>query len=76
MIYRCKNRHKIDGVCSSCQGHENSQEQRLNKRFKFNFETRNKIRLCNSKTNTQKLRTWTWTWTWDVLNKCENGSLL
>jgi hypothetical protein len=30
--------------------HKESQEQKLKKRFKFNFQTRNKTRLCNSKT--------------------------
>jgi hypothetical protein len=39
---------------------------------KSNFQTRNKIRLCDSKTKTQEpiIRTW------DVQNKLENGSLL
>jgi len=43
-------------MLSSCHGHEESQEQRIKKRFKFNFETRNKIRLYDSKTKTQKLK--------------------
>jgi hypothetical protein len=37
----------------------------LKQSFKFNFHTRNKTRLCNSKKRTQ-----------DVQEKCENGSLL
>jgi len=28
-----------------CQGHEDSQKQRLKERFKFNFETRKKIKI-------------------------------
>jgi hypothetical protein len=48
-----------------CQGHEERQEQGLKKWFKFNFQTKNKTRLCDSKTRTQ-----------DVQNKCENESLL
>ncbi len=31
------------------QGHEEPQEQRLKGRFKSNFQTRNKTRLCDSK---------------------------
>ncbi len=38
------------------------------KRFKSNFQTRNKTRLCNSKIKTQELLTRTW----DVQDKCEN----
>jgi len=55
-----------------CQGHENPQKQKLKEKFKSNFQIRNKIRLCDSKTKTQKLRTKTW----NVQNKHENGSLL
>jgi hypothetical protein len=47
MIYRHKNKHKPDGVGSNYQGHEKSQEQKLKERFKFNFQTRNKTRLCD-----------------------------
>jgi hypothetical protein len=55
-----------------CQGHEDPQEQRLKERFKSNFQTRNKIRLYDSKTITQELKTRTW----NVQNECENGFLL
>jgi hypothetical protein len=33
-----------------CQGHEEPQEQRLKEGFKSDFQTRNKIRLFDSKT--------------------------
>jgi hypothetical protein len=36
--------------------HKKSQEQRLKRRFKSNFQTRNKTILCDSKTKTQDLR--------------------
>jgi hypothetical protein len=39
------------------QGHEGPQEQKLKERF--DFQTKNKTRLCDSKIRTQKLRTWT-----------------
>jgi hypothetical protein len=55
-----------------CQRHEDPQEQRLKEGPKFNFQTRNKTKLCNSKTITQKLRKKTR----DVQDKCENGPLL
>jgi hypothetical protein len=55
-----------------CQEHEDSQKQRLKERFKSNFQTRNNLRLCDSKTKTQEPITRTR----DVQNKCENGSLL
>jgi hypothetical protein len=55
-----------------CQGQEEPQEQKLKERFKFNFQTRNKTRLCDSKTKTQKLRTRIQ----DMQHKCENGYLL
>jgi hypothetical protein len=45
------------GKQSDCQRHEYPQEQRLKERFKSNFQTRNKTRLCDSKTRTQELRT-------------------
>jgi hypothetical protein len=32
----------------SYQGHETLQEQSLKERFKSNFQTKNKIRLCDS----------------------------
>jgi hypothetical protein len=38
-------------------GHKKSQEQRLKGRFKFNFQTRNKTRLCDLKIKPQELRT-------------------
>jgi hypothetical protein len=39
-----------------CQGHEDSQKQRLKERFKFNFQTRNKKKLCDAKIRTQEFR--------------------
>jgi len=33
------------------------QEKRLKRRFKFNFQTRNKTRLCDSKKKTQNIKT-------------------
>jgi hypothetical protein len=39
--------HKPYGVCSNYQGHEKSQQQKLKERSKFNFQTRNKTRLCD-----------------------------
>jgi hypothetical protein len=44
----------------------------IKERSKFNFQRRNKTRLCDSKIRTQELRTKTQ----DVQNKCENISLL
>ncbi len=38
-----------------CQGHKKPQEQRLKEKSKSNFQTRNKTRLCDSKTK----NTWT-----------------
>jgi len=55
-----------------CQGHGKPQEQRLKERFKFNFQTMNKTRLCDSKTKTQELRTITQ----NMQHKRENGYLL
>jgi hypothetical protein len=40
-----------------CHGHEEPQKQKLCERSKSYFQTRNKIRLCDSKTRTQELRT-------------------
>jgi len=48
-----------------CQRHEDTQEQRLKERSKFNFQTRNKTKLCDLKTRTQ-----------NVQDKRENKSLL
>jgi hypothetical protein len=48
---------------------EEPQEQSLKKEYKFNFQTRNKTRLCDSKIRTQKPITKTQ----NVQNKCENG---
>jgi len=45
-------KHRPNGVCSNYQGHGKPQEQRLKKRFEFNFQIMNKKRLCNSKTGT------------------------
>jgi len=44
-------------VVKDCEGHEKPQEQRLMERFKFNFQKRNKTKLCDSKIRTQELRT-------------------
>jgi hypothetical protein len=60
-----KEMEMIDEDIWLCQGHEEQQEQKLKEWSKFNFQAKNKIRLCDSKTRTQ-----------DVQNKCENGSLL
>jgi len=40
----------------SCYEHKESQEQRLKKRLKFNFQIKNKTRLCDSKIKTQELK--------------------
>lgn len=42
---------------NGCQRHEDQQEQKLKERLKFNFQTRNKRRLCTSKITPQKLIT-------------------
>jgi hypothetical protein len=55
-----------------CQGHEESQEQRLKRRYKSNFQTRNKTKLYDSKTRTQDLRAKTQ----DVHDKHEDEYLL
>jgi hypothetical protein len=47
MSYRCKNTGKPNGVCSNYQGHEKPREKKLKERSKSNFQTRNKIRLCD-----------------------------
>jgi hypothetical protein len=56
-------------MCYHCQGHKKPREQRLKERSKFNFQTRNKTRLCDSKTKTQEL----WKKTQDVQNKLETN---
>ncbi len=58
-------------MLSSCHGHEKSQGQRIQERFKFKGH-KNKTRLCDSKTKTKNLRIKTQ----DVQNKRENKSLL
>jgi hypothetical protein len=58
-----------------CQGHKESQKQRLNERSKSNFQTRNKIKYLIQSffdVKTQELRIKTQ----DVQNKRENKSLL
>jgi hypothetical protein len=55
-----------------CQRHKESQEQRLKKRFKFNFQTKNTTILCDLKTRKKQLRTRTR----DMQKKCENEYLL
>jgi hypothetical protein len=52
--------------------HEYPQEQMLKEKFKSNFQTRNKIRLCDSKTKIQELRIRIE----NVQDKHENGYLL
>ncbi len=47
----------ISFATTLCQGHKEPQEQRLKRKFKSNFQTRNKTKLCDSKTRTQDLRT-------------------
>jgi hypothetical protein len=49
MIYKCKNKCKAIGICSNCQGHINLNKWKLKEKFKYNFQMRNKIRLCDSK---------------------------
>jgi hypothetical protein len=39
-----------------CQGHKNAQEQRLKERFKSNFQTRNKTKLCDSKLRNTRIK--------------------
>jgi hypothetical protein len=43
----CKHEHE-----NTYQGHKEPQEQKLKRRFKFNFQTRNKIRSCDLETKT------------------------
>jgi 2-oxo-4-hydroxy-4-carboxy--5-ureidoimidazoline (OHCU) decarboxylase len=40
----------------SCHEHKESQEQKLKERSKFNFQIRNKTKLCDSKIKTQNLQ--------------------
>jgi hypothetical protein len=71
--------HHIVLIAIKCQRHEYPQEQRLNERFKSNFQTRNKMRLHDSKTKTQEFITITQdlrTRTRNVQNKRENESSL
>jgi hypothetical protein len=51
-----------------CQGHRDAQDRRLKERCKFNFQTRNKTKLCDSKIRTHEKKTKTR----DVQNKYEN----
>jgi hypothetical protein len=37
------------GEVKKCQGYEKPQEQKLKERSKFDFQTKNKTRLCDSK---------------------------
>jgi hypothetical protein len=39
-----------------CKRHKKTQKQMLKKRFKFNFQIRNKTRLHDSKTKTQNVQ--------------------
>ncbi len=55
-----------------CQGYKKPQEQRFKRRYKSNFQTKNKTRLNDSKIITQDLRIRTQ----DVKNKHEDGCLL
>jgi hypothetical protein len=59
-------------IVGDYQRHENPQEQRLKERSKFNFQTNNKTRLCDSKIITHELRTRTQ----DVQDKHANEYLL
>jgi hypothetical protein len=56
VIYKHKNRHRLDGICSNYQGHEKPFEQRLKERFKFNFQTRIKTRVCDLKNKNTKTK--------------------
>jgi hypothetical protein len=59
-------------MCYHFQGHKKPREQMPKERSKFNFQTRNKTRLCDSKIRTQELKTKTQ----DVKKKRENEFLL
>ncbi len=63
--------YKLQFTCLLSRTRE-PQEQRLKRKFKSNFQTRNKTKLCDSKTKTQNLRTKTQ----DVHYKCEDKFLL
>lgn len=43
-------------ICDQCQGQKDPQEQRLKKKVKFNFQTRNETRLYDSKIKIYELR--------------------
>ncbi len=51
---------------------KNQKKQKVKEKFQSNLQTRNKTRLCDSKTKTCE----PWTKTQDVQDKHENGSLL
>jgi hypothetical protein len=51
VVFPNKN-HVVKHVVINCQGHEKPQEQKIKERSKFNFQTRNKIRLRDSKIRT------------------------
>jgi hypothetical protein len=72
MTYKRKNRCRPNGIYSNCQKHEEPQVQKLKERSKSNFQTRNKITLCDSKIRTQELKIRTQ----NVQDKHENGFLL
>ncbi len=59
-------------IIGRCQGHRDSQEEKLKERSKSNFQTRKKTKLCDSKIKTQELKTRTQ----NVESKLENGFLL
>jgi len=52
--------HVVKHVIINCQGHEEPWEQRLKERSKSNFQTRNKIKLRDSKIRIKELKTRTW----------------
>ncbi len=58
-------------IINLCKGYEIPQKQRLKERFNFNFQKKNKTKVCDLKIKTQKL----WIRTRDVQDKCENGYL-
>jgi hypothetical protein len=52
MTYKHKNECRPNGICWNYQGHKKSQEQRLKGKSKSNFPTKDKTRVCDSKTRT------------------------
>jgi hypothetical protein len=48
MTYRCKNKHRLNGVCFNYQKHKEPQKKGL-KKVKSNFQTWDNIRLWDSK---------------------------